>query len=66
MTAVLALQRLGMQSKKGFAGLSLDSLSTSVGGEAPDDGIPFLTALHSDPQLSEKVSVYCRSVSDPL
>ncbi len=54
-----------MESDKGFAALSLDSASTSI--EPPvvvsidADGVPYLVALHSDPQLSEKVKYKLKS-----
>lgn len=44
-----------MESDKGFAALSLDSSSTSISAPTDTidaDGVPYLVALHSDPQLS--------------
>jgi hypothetical protein len=51
-----------MQAGKGFAALSLDSSSTSVdsGVDIDADGVPYLVALHSDPQLTEKVKYKLR------
>ena len=58
------LQRLGMESAKGFAGLSLDAAGSSAVSTAPDvdaDGVPYLVSLHSDAQVTEKVKYKLRS-----
>ena len=52
----MRVQRLGLESDRGFAALSLDTTASAVAADAPEpDTVPYLIALHSDPQLSEKV-----------
>ena len=63
MCVPVCAQRMGMESDKGFAALSLDSSSTSISAPTDTidaDGVPYLVALHSDPQLS---GMFMRCVS---